>query len=145
MQIHNITNYGDALFCLPPHRLNNRLSFSPLWSGVVVGGVQVPLSASLTYADQCDEKYNSSYNTGSDLDPLKIQGAYGLLNARIGIGAPDGKWTVEVWGQNLADKVYFQVAFDAPFQGLAVPGFNNQIDAFVGDPRTFGATLRVKF
>jgi hypothetical protein len=38
-----------------------------------------------------------------------------------------------------------EVAFDAPFQGLAVPGFNNQIDSFVGDPRTFGATIRVKF
>ena len=23
--------------------------------------------------------------------------------------------------------------------------FNNRIDSFVGDPRTFGATLRVKF
>jgi hypothetical protein len=68
-----------------------------------------------------------------------------ILNARIGIGAPDGKWAFEVWGQNLADKGYFQVAFDAPFQGLAVPGFNNQIDSFVGDPRTFGATIRVKF
>ena len=77
------------------------------------------------------------------LDPLKIQGSYGILNARIGIGAPDGKWAFEVWGQNLADKGYFQVGFDAPFQGLAVPGFNNQIDSFVGDPRTFGATLRV--
>jgi outer membrane receptor protein involved in Fe transport len=90
-----------------------------------------------------DEKYSSSYNTGSDLDPLKIQGAYGLLNARIGIGAPDGKWAFEVWGQNLADKGYFQVAFDAPFQGI--PGVQNQIDSFVGDPRTFGATIRVKF
>ena len=79
------------------------------------------------------------------LDPLKIQGSYGILNARIGIGAPDGKWAFEVWGQNLADKGYFQVGFDAPFQGLAVPGFNNQIDSFVGDPRTFGATIRVKF
>jgi hypothetical protein len=40
---------------------------------------------------------------------------------------------------------YCQVGFDAPFQGLAVPGFNNRIDSFVGDPRTGGATLRVNF
>jgi outer membrane receptor protein involved in Fe transport len=60
------------------------------------------------------------------------------LNARLGLGSPDGKWTVEVWGANLANKYYYQVAFDAPFQ-------YNQIDAFLGDPRTFGVTVRTKF
>jgi outer membrane receptor protein involved in Fe transport len=140
-----ITNFGDALYLFATNRLNNRLSFSPLWSGVVSAAYQVPLSSYLALRISADEKYNSSYNTGSDLDPIKLQGSYGILNARIGIGAPDGKWAFEVWGQNLADKGYFQVAFDAPFQGLAVPGFNNQIDSFVGDPRTFGATMRVKF
>ena len=140
-----ITSFGDALYLFATNRLNNRLSFSPLWSGVVSAAYQVPLSSSLALRISADEKYNSSYNTGSDLDPLKLQGSYGILNARIAIGAPDGKWAFEIWGQNLADKGYFQVAFDAPFQGLAVPGFNNQIDSFVGDPRTFGATIRVKF
>jgi iron complex outermembrane recepter protein len=140
-----ITNFGDALYLFATNRLNDRLSFSPLWSGVVSAAYQVPLSSSLALRFSADEKYNSSYNTGSDLDPIKLQGSYGILSARIGIGAPDGKWAFEVWGQNLTDKGYFQVAFDAPFQGLAVPGFNNQIDSFVGDPRTFGATMRVKF
>jgi iron complex outermembrane receptor protein len=140
-----ITEFGNSLPLFATNRLNNRLSFAPLWSGVVSAAYQVPLSRSLVLRISADEKYSSSYNTGSDLDPAKIQGSYGLLNARIGIGAPDGKWDFEVWGQNLADKGYFQVAFDAPFQGLAVPGFNNQIDSFVGDPRTFGATIRVKF
>jgi len=140
-----ITKFGDALYLFATNRENNRLSFSPLWSGVLSAAYETPLTSSLTLRLTADEKYSSSYNTGSDLDPLKIQGSYGLLDARIGIGPPGGTWTFELWGQNLTDKGYFQVAFDAPFQGLAVPGFNNQIDAFVGDPRTFGATLRVKF
>jgi iron complex outermembrane recepter protein len=140
-----ITSFGDALYLFATNRENNRLSFSPLWSGVVSGAYQVPLSSSLALRITADEKYNSSYNTGSDLDPLKIQGGYGILDARIGIGAPDNRWTFEIWSENLTNKGYFQVAFDAPFQGLAVPGFNNQIDSFVGDPRTFGATIRVKF
>jgi outer membrane receptor protein involved in Fe transport len=140
-----ITRYGDALYLFAANRENNRLSFSPLWSGVLSAAYQRPLTSSLTLRLSADEKYSSSYNTGSDLDPIKIQGAYGVLDARIGIGSPDGRWTFELWGQNLADKGYFQVAFDAPFQGLAVPGVNNQIDSFVGDPRTFGATLRVVF
>ena len=98
----------------------------------------VPLPDSLALRFIVDEKYNTSYNTGSDLDPRKLQGAYGLLNARLGIGAPDGRWTVEIWGNNLADKLFYQVAFDAPFQ-------YDQIDAFLGDPRTFGITFRTKF
>jgi outer membrane receptor protein involved in Fe transport len=92
----------------------------------------------LQFRGSVTEKYNSSYNTGSDLDPRKLQGAYGLLNARLGLGSVDGKWTVEAWGANLTGKGIYQVAFDAPFQ-------YQQIDAFLGDPRTYGITLRVKF
>jgi iron complex outermembrane recepter protein len=140
----NITEFGDSLPLFAPNqatsldRLNNRLSFAPLWSGVVAATYTIPISSSLEFRASVNEKYSSSYNTGSDLDPRKLQGAYGLLNARLGLGAPDGKWTVEVWGANLADKGYYQVAFDAPFQF-------NQIDAFLADPRTFGITVRTKF
>lgn len=140
-----ITNFGTAQYLFATNRLNDRLSFSPLWSGVVSAAYQVPLSQALTLRISADDKYNSSYNTGSDLDPAKLQGGYGILDARIGIGAPDDKWTFEIWSENLADKGYFQVAFDAPFQGVGTPGFNNQLDSFIGDPRTFGATIRVKF
>jgi outer membrane receptor protein involved in Fe transport len=134
----NITEFGDSLDLFALDRLNNRLSFAPLWSGVASATYTVALTGSLQFHANINEKYNSSYNTGSDLDPLKLQGAYGLLNARLGIGAPDGKWTVELWGNNLADKLFYQVAFDAPFQ-------YQQIDAFLGDPRTFGITARTKF
>ncbi len=140
----NITDFGGSLPLFAPNeattldRLNNRLSFAPLWSGVASATYTVPLSSSLEIHANVNEKYDSSYNTGSDLDPRKLQPAYGLLGARLGLGAPDGKWTVEVWGANLANKYIYQVAFDAPFQF-------NQIDAFLADPRTFGVTARVKF
>jgi iron complex outermembrane receptor protein len=140
----NINEFGDSLSLFAPNeatslsRLNDRLSFAPLWSGVVAATYTVPFSSSLEFHASINEKYNSSYNTGSDLDPRKLQGAYGLVNARLGLGAPDGKWTVELWGANLGNKTYYQVAFDAPFQF-------NQIDAFMADPRTFGITARTKF
>ena len=134
----NINEFGSAIALFSPERLNDRLSFAPLWSGAMSATYQVPLTGSLTLRTSLSEKYNSSYNTGSNLDPRKLQGAYGLLNARIGIGAPDDTWAVEAWGANLANKYYYQVAFDAPFQ-------YNQIDAFLGEPRTFGLTARVKF
>jgi outer membrane receptor protein involved in Fe transport len=134
----NIQEFGDSGALFSPVRLNDRLSFAPLWSGVASASYTVRFSDSLQFRASVTEKYNSSYNTGSDLDPEKLQGAYGLLNARLGLGAPDGKWTAEIWGSNLANKGFYQVAFDAPFQF-------DQIDAFLGDPRTFGITLRTKF
>jgi outer membrane receptor protein involved in Fe transport len=141
----NIDNFGNALpdFCGGPGngctmRDNNRLSFAPLWSGAISAAYLLPVSSTLGIRTSVEEKYNSSYNTGSDLDPRKIQEGFGLLNARIGFGALDESWAVEAWGANLADKYYYAVAFDSPFQF-------NTITSYLGAPRTFGLTLRVKF
>jgi iron complex outermembrane recepter protein len=141
----NITNFGNALpdFCGGPGngctaRDNNRLSFAPLWSGALSASYVLPVSATLGFRTSVEEKYNSSYNTGSDLDPRKIQEGFGLLNGRIGFGALDESWAIEAWGANLADKYYYAVAFDSPFQF-------NTIASYLGAPRTFGLTARVKF
>jgi outer membrane receptor protein involved in Fe transport len=142
----NIDNFGNAEpdFCGGPNntgctaRDNNRLSFAPLWSGSLSATYLLPVSGTLGIRSSVEEKYNSSYNTGSDLDPRKIQEGFGLLNARIGFGALDESWAVEAWGANLADKYYYAVAFDSPFQF-------NTITSYLGAPRTFGLTLRVKF
>jgi iron complex outermembrane receptor protein len=140
----NIDNFGNALpdFCGGPGngctaRDNNRLSFAPLWSGALSASYLIPFGT-LGLRTSVEEKYNSSYNTGSDLDPRKIQQGFGLLNARIGFGALDESWAIEAWGANLADKYYYAVAFDSPFQF-------NTISSYLGAPRTFGLTARVKF
>ena len=141
----NITNFGNALpdFCGGPGngctaRDNNRLSFAPLWSGALSAAYLLPVSGTLGIRTSVEEKYNSSYNTGSDLDPRKIQQGFGLLNGRIGFGALDDSWAIEAWGANLADKYYYAVAFDSPFQF-------NTIASYLGAPRTFGLTARMKF
>jgi iron complex outermembrane recepter protein len=140
----NIDNFGNALpdFCGGPGngctaRDNNRLSFAPLWSGALSASYLIPFGT-LGLRTSVEEKYNSSYNTGSDLDPRKIQQGFGLLNARIGFGALDESWAIEAWGANLADKYYYAVAFDSPFQF-------DTISSYLGAPRTFGLTARVKF
>jgi outer membrane receptor protein involved in Fe transport len=140
----NIDNFGNALpdFCGGPGngctaRDNNRLSFAPLWSGALSASYMIPFGT-LGLRTSVEEKYNSSYNTGSDLDPRKIQQGFGLLNARIGFGALDESWAIEAWGANLADKYYYAVAFDSPFQF-------DTISSYLGAPRTFGLTARVKF
>jgi outer membrane receptor protein involved in Fe transport len=153
----SISNY-PSLSLLP----GNQISFAPLWS--VSGAVSYDhaIADSLRFLWNIDAKYLSSYNTGSDLDPNKLQPAYTLVNGRIGIGSADHRWTVELWGMNLLDTHYRQVVFDAPLQGSAFqqvptasgpykgtffnPALDTQTyDAFLGQPRTFGVTLRVKY
>jgi len=74
------------------------------------------------------------------------------VNARLGFGREDGAWSVEVWGRNLTDETYAQVAFDAFAQGSrASAGTSNDprgtasYMAFLGAPRTWGVTLRTEW
>jgi outer membrane receptor protein involved in Fe transport len=104
-----------------------------------------------------DGRWVSDYNTGSDLDPEKEQEAFGLLNMRVGIGGEEGGWAVEVWGRNLTDETYAQVAFDSFAQGGRVdangdgagtrlePRGTQGYHAFLGAPRTWGVTLRTEW
>ena len=131
------TQYGaDAVPGLPLLS-GSRLSFAPLWSGALGGILERPVANGLTGRVSVEAKYSSSYNTGSDLDPRKVQTGFALVNARLGLGAADGRWRVELWAENLFDQRYEQVAFGAPFQ-------TGTIGAFLGPPRTVGATLRVR-
>jgi outer membrane receptor protein involved in Fe transport len=134
--VYSQTEYGDNAVAGLPRLQGARMSFAPLWSATLGAAYQRsvgPLLARVSF----DAKYSSAYNTGSDLDPLKIQRPYTLANARLGIGAPDGRWTVEAFAQNLFDTPYRQVAFGAPFQ-------TGTVGAFLGAPRVAGVTLRLK-
>jgi outer membrane receptor protein involved in Fe transport len=134
--VYSQTEYGNNAVAGLPRLQGARLSFAPLWSATLGAAYQHPVGSLLARVS-VDAKYSSAYNTGSDLDPLKIQRPYTLANARLGIGAPDGRWTVEAFAQNLFDTPYRQVAFGAPFQ-------TGTVGAFLGAPRVAGVTVRVK-
>ena len=90
---------------------------------------------SLELYGHADYSHRSSFNTSSSNSRYAQLPAYGLVNARIGIRDADGKWDLSVWVKNLTDKNYFQT-LSASAQG--------SITALIGDPRTWGATLRTK-
>mgnify|MGYP002777008369 FL=1 len=82
----------------------------------------------------------SDYNTGSDLLYGKEQDGYTIVNGRIGLTGPDRRWGIEVWGQNLFNVGYTQVAFNTPF---VAP--QQTYSAFLAEPRTYGITVRAGF
>ena len=140
-----IEDFGTALQFFRPERENDTLSFAPKWSTSLSATYEQPLGALLLRAN-LGARYTSEYNTGSNLDPRKMQDAMTLVNARIGLGAEDQKWAVELWAQNLTDEEYYQVAFDATLQGSSAGAVaTSTIDAFLGAPRTYGVTARFKF
>jgi len=142
---------SPALFQLPERRISNSSFYtftgSANWSPLIgSSGIR-----GLVYVDG---RYQSKFNTGSDLDLEKIQDGFFVMNARIGLRGPDNLWGIELWGQNILDKDYLQVAFDAPVQGSGTirglrSGFTARttqlFGAFLAEPRTYGVTVRTRF
>jgi len=141
----------NALFQLPGRRISNSslhsatasFSYTPRFG---TGGMR-----GLIYMDA---RYQSEINTGSDLDLEKIQNDFVVVNGRIGLRGRDSIWGVELWAQNLLNTDYKQIAFDAPLQGSGTirgveqgfyPRSTGLFGAFLGEPRTYGVTVRTRF
>lgn len=155
-----LTRYGDqptpndptnALALLP----GSRLSLAPKYSASGSVTYETPVGTRMKALANFGGKYVSSYNTGSDLFPPKNQKGFAVFNGRIGLGSEDERWMLEVWGQNLFNKKYVQVAFNGVLQGSSGLSATNAVynpaldtityDAFLGAPRTYGVTLRSRF
>ncbi|NTS64891.1 TonB-dependent receptor [Sphingomonas sp. HHU CXW] len=144
-----------ALFLLPgaqmPLAPRNVITTSASWTPDIGSNGM----SALFYVDQ---RTSSDYNTGSDNFIEKEQDGFTTVNARIGLRGRDDLWAIEVFAQNLLNKNFQQVAFNAPFQGAgsqaqvqafgSTGGFavGNQIfTSYLGEPRTYGLTLRTRF
>ena len=151
-----LTGRGGAslpptLFQLPGAPLSNAPAYvataSIAWTPPVAG-------TALSTLFYLDMRTSSAINTGSDLDREKLQPAFTLVNARIGLYGPGRRWGLEFWANNLFDTLYQQLAADAPLQGGGTfngvarglqPVANQVFLTFPGEPRTYGVTLRTSF
>lgn len=129
----------QTLARLPGSQLTN----SPEWTATTAFTYERPLfNGALNGLFYVDARYVDDQNTGSDLRPSKLQPSYTLVNARFGVSSPSEAWSLEVWARNLTDEDYGQIMFDVPLQlGSAGPTQG----AFLGDPRTYGVTLRARY
>jgi outer membrane receptor protein involved in Fe transport len=123
---------------LPGSQLTN----APEWTSTISATYERSIFDNMRFLAYADARWVDEQSTGSDLRPSKTQPSYGLINARLGIGSADERWTLELWGRNILDEEYVQVAFDVPLQqGTAGPTQG----AFLGDPATYGVTLRARY
>lgn len=139
--------YGSGITSPPGSPVplaGKRLTNAPLWSTNLAATMERPLNGNLNGLLHIDMRYTSSVNSGSDLLPQKVQGGFTVWNARVGVSTSDNRWQFELWGRNLFDKEYQQVAFNAPLQGSVATG-TQTFNSFLAEPRTWGGTLRINF
>lgn len=144
-------SFPSALFQLPGSQISNAPRYVVTGSAAFTPEIMNTGLTALLYADF---RYQGSINTGSDLDAEKLQPGYTVVNARLGIYGEDKRWGLEFWAQNLFNVDYQQIAADAPVQGSGTiaavqrglqASSNQAYITFLGEPRTFGVTLKAKF
>ncbi len=92
------------------------------------------LSLQGNYFLGADLFYRSKFSSSPSPSQYLNIDAYTLLNARVGFRATNGI-SVIAWSRNLTNKDYYE-------QLLAAPGNFGQYAGVVGDPLTYGVTLR---
>lgn len=132
---------------VPIEEVGGTSAFKDISGGVLPGiskyagslGTEITGKGSLfglkgNYFGGLDVYYRSTFSSSpSPSEFLDIEG-YALLNGRVGFRASNGI-SLFVWGRNLGNKDYYE-------QLLVAPGSAGQIGGILGDPRTYGVTLR---
>lgn len=84
-----------------------------------------------------DTYYRSGFSSNPSPSKYLVVDAYALLNARAGFRVSDGV-SIFLWSRNLLDEEYFE-------QLLPGAGNAGHYAGVLGDPRTFGVTLRYTY
>lgn len=130
------TKYGSdaALGALAGRQLTN----APLWTVNGSFNIEQPITPTVTGFFNTNASHRTKYSTGSDLDPFKNQDAFTYLNGRIGAYSDDSGWEIYAWADNLLDADVHNLSFNSVFQ-------TGSISTNVGNPRTYGITLKKNF
>lgn len=116
-----------------------QLPLAPKWRMTSALQYERSVSFGELYA-RTDLTWQGKANTNSaSLDPRNMQGAYALLNARLGLRMDNGL-DLSVWATNLTNKTVVNQSGVLSFFGTT-SGYQN----YLGAPRQIGVTARVAF
>jgi iron complex outermembrane receptor protein len=112
---------------------------TPEWTGNVsltwrgtVGGGELAITPMVSYRDD--------YQQFEQPLPLLDQKAYTLVDLTATWAPENGRFKVLLAGKNLTDERYRTGGYN-----FGVPTYNNSVIGFYGPPRTYSATVEVKF
>jgi len=115
------------------------ISGAPRWSGVAHVEYTRGLTRHLQSTSGIEFTFRSSNYYNSDDSAYSLIHGYGLVNLHLSVGPPSEHWQISLWARNLLNKDYFS-ALSAG--GVFGTGY---VAGSIGDPRTYGATLRWQF
>ncbi|MGD9981297.1 MAG: TonB-dependent receptor [Hyphomonadaceae bacterium] len=116
------------------------LSFAPEWTVTGAISYTIPIGETLQTMFYLDGRWVSEYRTqtlGRDPAGRTDNEAFALFNGRISLGPQDERWSLELWGQNLTDELYYVGAFSPPLQ--------NSYVVYPNVPATYGVTMRLQY
>ena len=123
---------------LPTQDLSGRrASGSPLWSAAAAAEYAAPVQGRVEAYVGADWNLRSKYYAAVNIDPLTLVPGFQVFNAHVGARDDRGRWDLSLWARNLFQKNYFNT--------LSVNATNGVLQGALGDPRTVGATLRLRF
>jgi iron complex outermembrane receptor protein len=101
------------------------------WRGALAGG-ELQVTPMVSYRD--------SYQQFEQPLPLLDQKAFTLVDLTASWAPESGRYKISVAGKNLTDERYRTGGYN-----FGVPTYNNSVIGFYGPPRTYSASLEVKF
>lgn len=133
-----VTRGGQALPAGALQIQNNVLPQAPQWQFNTSAQYTFPVSGQLEVIARVDYKWQSRTYFDIYNNPQNSQGAYGLLNASVGVETQDKAWLLTAWVRNASDERYISEA-------SAGSGANAAITGSLGMPRMYGVTLNRHF
>lgn len=130
---------GNRFRLSPDHKF----SLGALWA-IPVGGGAIEIQPTYTWQSEVffdNDNDRSSLQTNNfvpDVAVDELQDSYGLVNLRVRYTPDHGNWSIEAFGDNLADEDFLKDAGNTG-DGLGLPTF------IAGEPRTYGVNLTVSY
>jgi iron complex outermembrane receptor protein len=118
-------------------QVEHDLPQAPKFSGNALARYEFPMGGN-TASVQADVVYTSKFCFTVLCAPVEKEAAYTVVNARVGYGAENGRWSVAAFVDNLTDEEYRVYAFDSSLFAGVVAGV-------YGKPRTYGVTGTWRF
>lgn len=140
LTLTNGLSYTDAYYTDDPGNLTyagREMEQSPDWVNVSSITWEFPIGQGLKGVAYADARYSSEFFTGG-FDPNRVQDSFTTANVRFSLRDVNETWQLDVFARNVFDTEYYRRVIPATFQ-------SGSYSAFLGDPRTYGVTLRRNF
>lgn len=99
------------------------LALAADWSGNAYVNTAFPVSDSINFIADVNISFSDDYFTDGPLDPIGLQDSWTKLSARVGVAAPDDRWSLAFVGRNLTEEEVLSTsqAFGSTFLGYLEP------------------------